>query len=128
MKEVEAISRRALAAGFQVSTHAIGDAANHDVLEAYARAGVTPAARFRIEHAQILDPADIPRFSQLGVIASIQPTHATSDMPWAEKRSASGGSPAPMPGAPCGTPEFTWRSGATSPSSSATPGSGSSPR
>ena len=86
MKEVEAISRRALAAGFQVSTHAIGDAANHDVLEAYALAGVTPAARFRIEHAQILDPADIPRFSQLGVIASMQPTHATSDMPWAEKR------------------------------------------
>ncbi len=86
MKEVEDISRRALATGFQVSTHAIGDAANHDVLEAYARAGVTPAARFRIEHAQIVDVADIPRFAQLGVIASMQPTHATSDMPWAEKR------------------------------------------
>ena len=86
MQEVEAISRRALAAGFQVSTHAIGDAANHDVLEAYARAGVTPAARFRIEHAQIVDVADIPRFAQLGVIASMQPTNATSDMPWAEKR------------------------------------------
>jgi len=84
--EIERISRRALAAGFQVSTHAIGDAANHDVLEAYARAGVTPAARFRIEHAQIVDPADIPRFAQLGVIASMQPTHGTSDMPWAEKR------------------------------------------
>jgi len=86
MGEVEAVSRRALASGFQVSTHAIGDAATHDVLEAYARAGVTPAARFRIEHAQIVDPADIPRFAQLGVIASMQPTHATSDMPWAEKR------------------------------------------
>ena len=86
MKDIEEISRQALAAGFQVSTHAIGDAANHDVLEAYARAGVTPAARFRIEHAQIVDPADIPRFAQLGVIASMQPTHATSDMPWAEKR------------------------------------------
>jgi predicted amidohydrolase YtcJ len=84
--EIEQISRRALAAGFQVSTHAIGDAANHDVLEAYARAGVTPEARFRIEHAQIVDLADIPRFAQLGVIASMQPTHATSDMPWAEKR------------------------------------------
>ena len=84
--EIEQISRRALAAGFQVSTHAIGDAANHDVLEAYARAGVTPAARFRIEHAQIVDLADIPRFAQLGVIASMQPTHGTSDMPWAEKR------------------------------------------
>ena len=84
--EIEQISRRALAAGYQVSTHAIGDAANHDVLEAYARAGVTPAARFRIEHAQIVDPTDIPRFAQLGVIASMQPTHGTSDMPWAEKR------------------------------------------
>ncbi len=84
--EIERISRRAIAAGFQVSTHAIGDAANHDVLEAYARAGVTPAARFRIEHAQIVDLADIPRFAQLGVIASMQPTHGTSDMPWAEKR------------------------------------------
>jgi predicted amidohydrolase YtcJ len=86
MREIEAVSRRALAAGFQVSTHAIGDAANHDVLEAYARAGVTPAARFRIEHAQIVDPADIPRFAQLGVVASMQPTHATSDMLWAETR------------------------------------------
>jgi predicted amidohydrolase YtcJ len=86
MNQVEEISRRALAAGFQVSTHAIGDAANHDVLEAYARAGVTPAARFRIEHAQIIDLADIPRFARLGIIASMQPTHATSDMPWAEKR------------------------------------------
>jgi predicted amidohydrolase YtcJ len=85
-KDIEAISRRALAAGFQVSTHAIGDAAVHDVLEAYARAGVTPAARFRIEHAQIVDLADIPLFAQLGVIASMQPTHATSDMPWAEAR------------------------------------------
>jgi predicted amidohydrolase YtcJ len=86
MNEVEDVSRRSVSAGFQVSTHAIGDAANHDVLEAYARAGVTPPARFRIEHAQIVDPADIPRFAQLGVIASMQPTHATSDMPWAEKR------------------------------------------
>jgi predicted amidohydrolase YtcJ len=85
-EEIEAIARRALAAGFQVSTHAIGDAANHDVLEAYARAGTTPAARFRIEHAQITDPADIPRFAQLGVIASMQPTHATSDMSMAEAR------------------------------------------
>jgi len=84
--EIEATARRALGAGFQLSTHAIGDAANHDVLEAYARAGVTPAARFRIEHAQITDPADIPRFAQLGVIASMQPTHATSDISMAEAR------------------------------------------
>ena len=86
MHRIAEIARRALAAGFQVSTHAIGDAANQEVLEAYALAGVTAAARFRIEHAQIVALADLPRFAQLGVIASMQPTHATSDMPWAEKR------------------------------------------
>nr|WP_295662253.1 amidohydrolase [Polymorphobacter sp.] len=74
--------------GFQVATHAIGDAANAQVLDAYAR---VPAAqrqtlRLRIEHAQILDPADLPRFAALGVIASMQPTHATSDKNMAENR------------------------------------------
>jgi predicted amidohydrolase YtcJ len=83
-------ARKALAAGFQVAVHAIGDAANRSVLDAYARAGVTPAARFRIEHAQVVTAEDIPRFKQLGIIASMQPTHATSDMPWAEARLGSG--------------------------------------
>ncbi len=74
--------------GFQVATHAIGDAANAQVLDAYAR---VPAAertrlRLRIEHAQIVDPADLPRFAALGVIASMQPTHATSDKNMAENR------------------------------------------
>jgi len=83
------LTRRCLEAGFQVATHAIGDFANHYVLDAYQRAlAETGAAdaRLRVEHAQVLAPADIPRFAGLGVIASMQPVHATSDMPWAEKR------------------------------------------
>ncbi len=86
---VHDLTRRALARGFQVATHAIGDAANRQVLDAYERAlRETGArdARLRIEHAQVLAPADIGRFARLGVIASMQPTHATSDMAWAEKR------------------------------------------
>ncbi|HET8648145.1 MAG TPA: amidohydrolase, partial [Vicinamibacteria bacterium] len=80
---------RALAQGFQVNTHAIGDGANQLVLDAYARAfGAQGGAtrRFRIEHAQVLAPADVPRFKALGVIPSMQPTHCTSDMYWAEER------------------------------------------
>jgi len=79
----------ALRRGFQVNTHAIGDAANRFVLDAYEKAfgGKSGAAhRFRVEHAQILAPADVPRFEALGVIPSMQPTHCTSDMYWAEKR------------------------------------------
>jgi len=88
--EVYSMTRRALEGGFQVCTHAIGDAANRAVLNAYEQAEKeVPAARdprLRIEHAQVLAPEDIPRFAKLGVIASMQPTHCTSDMPWAEKR------------------------------------------
>jgi predicted amidohydrolase YtcJ len=84
------LTRRSLEKGFQVCTHAIGDAANRMTLDAYQKAlHEVPAARdsrLRIEHAQVLAPEDISRFSQLGVIASMQPTHATSDMAWAEKR------------------------------------------
>ena len=88
--EVYQLTRRSLEKGFQVCTHAIGDAANRMTLDAYARAlGEFPQARdprLRIEHAQVLAPTDIPRFTKLGVIPSMQPTHATSDMTWAEKR------------------------------------------
>jgi predicted amidohydrolase YtcJ len=84
------VSKRALAAGFQVCTHAIGDRANRVALDAYQRAFLAlPHAadpRFRIEHAQILDAQDVPRFAELGVIASVQSTHATSDMPWVHDR------------------------------------------
>ncbi len=55
-------------------------------LEAFSQAGVPVTARNRIEHAQVVDPADIPRFKQLGVIASMQPNHLLTDMNWAEER------------------------------------------
>ncbi|CAN5282533.1 amidohydrolase [soil metagenome] len=87
--ELDSLVVAADAAGLQVIVHAIGDAANRQVLDAFALAErVNPAhpRRHRVEHAQILDAADIPRFRQLGVIASMQPTHATSDMRWAEDR------------------------------------------
>jgi predicted amidohydrolase YtcJ len=79
------ITREALRRGYQVCVHAIGDRANRMVLDAFQSAlGLVPSAdpRFRIEHAQILSADDLPRFGRLGVIASMQPTHATSDMPW----------------------------------------------
>src|SRR5262249_30920999 len=70
--------------GFQLALHAIGHRANRTVLDAYEAAGVRGRdLRFRVEHAQILTPEDIPRFAALGVAASMQPTHATSDMAWA---------------------------------------------
>lgn len=77
------------AAGFQACVHAIGDAANRltlDVFEEVLGADAARDHRFRIEHAQVVDPKDIPRFATLGVIASVQPTHATSDMNMAEER------------------------------------------
>ena len=79
----------AAAGGWQVAIHAIGDAGVRAVLDAYqaAEAGMPRAdLRLRVEHAQVVAPADIPRFARLGVIASMQPTHATSDMGWAEAR------------------------------------------
>jgi predicted amidohydrolase YtcJ len=72
--------------GWQLAVHAIGDAGNRNVLDAVEKAGVPRDARFRIEHAQVVAPADFARFASLGVLASMQPTHATSDMPWAEAR------------------------------------------
>lgn len=83
------VAERALKAGFQVNTHAIGDRGNRVVLDAYEAAlNVVPTVdhRFRVEHAQILAPDDIPRFAGLGVIPSMQASHQTSDMYWAEKR------------------------------------------
>jgi len=73
--------------GWQVCTHAIGDRANREALDAYQHAlKGRKNLRFRIEHAQCIHPTDIPRFKELGIIASMQPTHATSDMRWAEAR------------------------------------------
>ena len=73
-----------------MNTHAIGDRANRVVLDIYEKVfKANPDKtnfRWRIEHAQHLDPADVPRFAQLGVIAAMQGTHATSDGPWIPKR------------------------------------------
>jgi len=84
-------AKEALESGFQMCTHAIGDRANGIVLDVYEEAlgSVTPKARdvrFRVEHAQVLTPRDIPRFKSLGVLPMMQPTHCTSDMPWSESR------------------------------------------
>jgi len=88
--EVYAQTLAAAKAGFQVGIHAIGDRANRQAMDTFERVErEVPGARdlrMRIEHAQILDAAEIPRFARLGVIASMQPTHATSDMPWAATR------------------------------------------
>ena len=90
LTEVGAQARQATDAGLETAIHAIGDAGIRAALEV-ARLTRTTATnrgpqRFRIEHAQIVDLSDVPRFKELGVIASMQPTHATSDMPWAEDR------------------------------------------
>jgi hypothetical protein len=79
----------ALKGGFQVCTHAIGDRGNNIILNVYERAlGRNPQDdhRLRVEHAQVVAPDDIPRFKQMGVVPSMQPTHCTSDMYWAEAR------------------------------------------
>ncbi|UCG53742.1 MAG: amidohydrolase [Candidatus Latescibacterota bacterium] len=79
----------ALEHGFQVCTHAIGDAGNRLMLDVYEEALAKVSVsdpRLRIEHAQVLAPDDIGRFKRLGVIPSMQPTHATSDMYWAGDR------------------------------------------
>jgi predicted amidohydrolase YtcJ len=73
--------------GFQVCTHAIGDSANRMVLQLYAQLlEGTNDRRWRIEHAQVVDPSDIHLFGQFNILPSVQPTHATSDAPWAWER------------------------------------------
>ena len=72
--------------GFQMNTHAIGDAANEVVLNAYKKAlSVSPDPRWRIEHAQVVDKVDLQKFGSK-ILPSVQPTHATSDMEWADER------------------------------------------
>ncbi|HEY8468488.1 MAG TPA: amidohydrolase family protein [Longimicrobiales bacterium] len=93
LEPLESIRRTAELAiqhGFQLNTHAIGDRGNREILDLYEeifRANPDQTdLRWRIEHAQHLHPADIPRFARLGVIASMQGVHATSDGPWVPKR------------------------------------------
>ncbi|MEX0645127.1 MAG: amidohydrolase, partial [Parvularculaceae bacterium] len=107
-EEAKAIMARALKAGVQVSTHAIGDRGNKLVLdwyeEVFAAQGDNwrslPSPRWRIEHAQVVAKADIPRFAALGVIASMQPSHAIGDLYFAPARLG----PARLDGA------YAWRS------------------
>jgi predicted amidohydrolase YtcJ len=87
--EMDAKMKKAMARGYQVNVHAIGDAGNHQILDIYQKElGATKSAaqRHRIEHAQVVAPADILRFKTLGIIPSMQPTHATSDKNMAESR------------------------------------------
>jgi predicted amidohydrolase YtcJ len=89
-KVLEATTTAALRHGWQVATHAIGDKGNSMVLDAYAAARkAVPEARdprLRIEHAQVVRKEDVRRFAELGVIASMQPSHASDDMRWADAR------------------------------------------
>ena len=88
-EELEAMVDKAQGCGFQVGIHAIGDRGNRvalDALEASIQKYPDNPGRHRVEHAQILTAADIPRFKQLDIIAAMQPTHATSDMYWAGER------------------------------------------
>ncbi|HST07871.1 MAG TPA: amidohydrolase, partial [Gemmatimonadaceae bacterium] len=88
-EHIEAWAEQGLQRGFQINVHAIGDRGNRIVLDAFDSAlRKYPKAdhRFRVEHAQVLSQEDIPRFAKLGVIPSMQATHQTSDMGWAESR------------------------------------------
>ena len=86
--EILGLTDQAAAAGFQVATHAIGDAANAQIISTYEQLHrkYPGDRRWRIEHFQVVDPADIPRLEPAGIIASMQPTHQTSDRLMAEKR------------------------------------------
>lgn len=83
---IEALAQRIAETDYQLNTHAIGDAANSRVLEAYEKAlQGRNDRRWKVEHAQVVDPDDLRHFGN-GIIPSVQPTHATSDMYWAEDR------------------------------------------
>ena len=86
--EMLALADQAASAGFQVATHAIGDAANAQIIGVYEKLSKKYGTnrRWRIEHFQIVDPVDIPRLAPAGIIASMQPTHQTSDRLMAEAR------------------------------------------
>ena len=87
MKRMQEIADFCINNGYQMNTHAIGDSTNRVMLEMYEEAfEVNPDHRWRIEHAQIVDPDDFHRFAKAGVFPSVQPTHAVSDQRWAESR------------------------------------------
>lgn len=93
-EELQPLLQEALRRGIQIETHAIGDRGNRFILDQYEKAmNAVPksewkikAPRWRVEHSQIVNPADIPRFAKLGVIPSMQPSHAIGDLHFAPKR------------------------------------------
>jgi predicted amidohydrolase YtcJ len=85
-EELDEMTVERARAGFQLGFHAIGDRAVSMALDAFSQPGVSRTVRNRIEHAQVVDPADIARFRELGVIASMQPCQLLTDMNWAEAR------------------------------------------
>lgn len=91
VEDIERTAHIAVKHGFQVNVHAIGDRANRETLDIYQRVFEAEevdgkALRWRIEHAQHIDPLDVPRFAELGVIAAMQGIHCTSDGPWIPSR------------------------------------------
>jgi predicted amidohydrolase YtcJ len=91
VEDIEGTAEVAVLHGFQVNTHAIGDRGVRETLDIYERVwdrmDVDGAAlRWRIEHSQQIDPLDVPRYGELGVIASVQAVHGTSDGPWIPTR------------------------------------------
>jgi len=87
IKEIEDVAALAIKYNWQLCTHAIGDSANRTMLQLYAKYFLNRNdRRWRIEHAQVVDPADLHYFKDYSIIPSVQPTHAISDIPWAIDR------------------------------------------
>lgn len=87
--DIYGLMEKAMKKGYQVNVHAIGDAGNRQILDGYERLvdrTATAGLRHRMEHAQVVTMDDIARFKQIGIVPSMQPTHATSDMNMAEDR------------------------------------------
>jgi predicted amidohydrolase YtcJ len=129
-EEVLRLTREAAALGFHVWVHAIGDRANTLVLDVFEEVLTDPGPRprLRVEHAQILAPADIPRFARLGVVPSMQPTHARPTCGGPASAWARSGSWAPTPGARCWIRGPTWRAARTSRWRTPIPSTASTPR
>ena len=79
-RQLDLCCARAASEGFDIATHAIGDAAVRQMLDAYARVSTPRPFRLRIEHAQFVDPVDLPRLARMGVVASVQPCHLLTDI------------------------------------------------
>jgi len=89
--KLDSIAKAIAEIGYQMNTHCIGDSAHKALLDIFIRRTVNlPDHRWRIEHAQVIDPADLKLYEKSGIIPSVQPIHATSDMYWAESRLGSG--------------------------------------